>query len=303
MIAKFPIRLLCTAALWLAFAAVAHAQATRTWVSGVGDDANPCSRTAPCKTFGGAISKTAAGGEISVLDPGGFGTVTITKSITIDGTGTLASILSSGTNGIVVNAGANDSVTIRGISINGAGTGVNGIRLIAGGTLKIENCVIANHTTWGIDVVSSGSVVTLINTIIDANGSNNLNGGEIEIAGSDRVSAFNCQFTNGAPNGAGVAISGGSTVAITHSIVSRNRQGVVSNGSDVSLEKVTVTNNDIDGLHALNSGVIRISETSVTYTNGSAMIMDSGGQVASFGQNRITGNSPDTLPNGSLAQH
>src|SRR5262245_48964588 len=80
------------AATMMAFAFVgtsaAYAQATRTWVSGVGDDVNPCSRTAPCKTFAGAISKTAAGGEISVLDPGGFGGVTITKSITINGEGT-----------------------------------------------------------------------------------------------------------------------------------------------------------------------------------------------------------------------
>src|SRR5262245_44742616 len=86
----------------------AHAQATRTWVSGVGDDANPCSRTAPCKTFAGAISKTAASGIINCLDPGGFGAVTITKSITIDCTATLAGVLAALTNGINVNgAGAN----------------------------------------------------------------------------------------------------------------------------------------------------------------------------------------------------
>src|SRR4051794_27676469 len=93
----------------------ASAQATRTWVSGVGDDANPCSRTAPCKTFAGAISKTAAGGEISVLDPGGFGAVTITKSITINGTGTLAGILASLTNGVIVN-GAGIHVVLRNLS-------------------------------------------------------------------------------------------------------------------------------------------------------------------------------------------
>src|SRR6476659_475042 len=98
-------RFLSTAALVVGFSTLAHAQATRTWVSGVGDDANPCSRTAPCKTFAGAISKTAACGEISVLDPGGFGAVTITKSITINGDGTLAGILHAGTNGIIVNAG------------------------------------------------------------------------------------------------------------------------------------------------------------------------------------------------------
>ena len=90
--------------LAFAFAVSAQGQALRTWVSGVGDDANPCSRTAPCKTFAGAISKTAAAGEISVLDPGGFGAVTITKAITINGEGTLAGILNAGTNGIVINA-------------------------------------------------------------------------------------------------------------------------------------------------------------------------------------------------------
>src|SRR5476649_1060438 len=100
--------------------APASAQATRTWVSGVGDDVNPCSRTAPCKTFAGAISKTAAGGEISVLDPGGFGAVTITKAMTLDGDGTLGSILNAGSvNGIVVNAGTSDQVYIRSLSING----------------------------------------------------------------------------------------------------------------------------------------------------------------------------------------
>src|ERR1700712_1596076 len=87
-------------------AAPAHAQATRTWVSGTGDDANPCSRTAPCKTFAGSVSKTAAGGEINVLDPGGFGAVTITKSLTISSEGFEAGVLVSGTNAIIVNAGS-----------------------------------------------------------------------------------------------------------------------------------------------------------------------------------------------------
>src|SRR6516164_8315138 len=105
--------------------AAAYGQASRTWVSGVGDDANPCSRTAPCKTFAGAISKTADGGEIDCLDPGGFGAVTITKAITLDCTGTHGSVLVAGTNGIVVNATSTgtNKVVIRGLSINGFGTG------------------------------------------------------------------------------------------------------------------------------------------------------------------------------------
>src|ERR1700736_4226568 len=108
---RFRLSLLGGALLMLAFTSVASAQATRTWVSGVGDDANPCSRTAPCKTFPGAISKTAVAGEIDVLDPGGFGAVTITKSITIKAVGTVAGVLVSGTNGIVVAAGPSDVVT------------------------------------------------------------------------------------------------------------------------------------------------------------------------------------------------
>src|SRR6201994_2847805 len=113
----------------------ANAQATRTWVSGVGDDANPCPRTAPCKTFAGAISKTATGGEINVLDPGGFGAVTITKAITISSEGFEAGVLVSGTNGIVISAGASDVVVLRGLDIEGLGTGLSGIKLLGAGAL------------------------------------------------------------------------------------------------------------------------------------------------------------------------
>src|ERR1041385_3530332 len=147
----------------LACSTLAQAQATRTWVSGVGDDANPCSRTAPCKTYAGAISKTAAGGEISTLDPGGFGAVTITKAITIDGGGgQVASVLVSGTNGIVINAGPSDTVILRNLRINGLSTGLNGIKFIGGNILYVENCDIFSFTGAGIDVESSGNTVTYV---------------------------------------------------------------------------------------------------------------------------------------------
>src|SRR5258707_2547311 len=146
-----------TAIFTFAFASLAQAQATRTWVSGVGDDANPCSRTAPCKTFAGAISKTAAGGEIDALDPGGFGAVTITKAITIDGGGgQVASVLVAFTNGIVVQAGPSDVVTLRNLRINGIGFGLNGIRFLSGRAINIQNCYVFGFTQNGIDIVSSG---------------------------------------------------------------------------------------------------------------------------------------------------
>jgi hypothetical protein len=135
----------------------AYAQATRTWVSGTGDDANPCSRTAPCKTFAGAISKTAAAGEINVLDTGGFGAVTITKSITIRSDHVEAGVLVSGTNGIVVAAGPSDTVVLEGLDIEGLGTGLNGVSFISGAKLHIIRCSIHHFTQNGVNVASSTS--------------------------------------------------------------------------------------------------------------------------------------------------
>jgi hypothetical protein len=155
----------------------AQAQATRTWVSGVGDDANPCSRTAPCKTFAGAISKTAPGGEIDALDPGGFGAVTITKAITIDGGGgQVASVLVSGTNGINVAAGATDIVTLRNIQFQGLGpsgnAGLNGINYTSGLGLIVEHCNISGFAQNGINVATTGGSanMTVHDTYVTHNG-------------------------------------------------------------------------------------------------------------------------------------
>src|ERR1051325_9472792 len=136
---------------------IAQAQATRTWVSGTGDDANPCSRTAPCKTFAGAISKTAPGGEINCLDPGGFGGLTITKALTISCEGVTAGVLVSGTNAIVVNAGANDQITLRGLDIDGLGTGLDAVKFLAGKALIVENCQIYSFTLNAINAALSAA--------------------------------------------------------------------------------------------------------------------------------------------------
>jgi hypothetical protein len=139
----------------MAMPGIAHAQATRTWVSGVGDDANPCSRTAPCKTFAGAISKTAAAGEINVLDPGGFGALTITKSLTIRSDHIEAGVLVSGTNGIVVSAGAADTVVLEGLDFEGLGTGLDGVRILVGAQVYVIRCTIRHFSGNGINMMSS----------------------------------------------------------------------------------------------------------------------------------------------------
>lgn len=142
-------------------ASAASAAATRTWVSGVGDDANPCSRTAPCKTFAGAISKTDAGGEINVLDAGGFGAVTITKSISIIAEGVLAGILVSGTNGVIVNAAATDKVLLQGLDFEGLGSGLNGVQIL-GGNVVIRKCSIRDFTQSGVNLVGVASSRVLV---------------------------------------------------------------------------------------------------------------------------------------------
>ncbi len=158
--------------------AAAQGQATRTWVSGVGDDVNPCSRTAPCRTFAGAIGKTAAGGEMNALDPGGYGAVNITKAITIDASATVGGIIhASPSNGVTVNAGPADDVVLRGLDINGAGTvnqppgcpnvsGPNGIRVLNGRSVTIDDTTIQHNTTAGLQLTpQTTDVKVLVNDV------------------------------------------------------------------------------------------------------------------------------------------
>jgi hypothetical protein len=153
---RFTSKLLGLAILALAFTSIASAQATRTWVSGVGDDANPCSRTAPCKTFAGAISKTAVNGEIDCLDPGGFGAVTITKSITIN-CDQVGGILPGATNAININA-AGGVVTLRGLDLQGVGQGINGVNVIAASFVHLIDMNIYGFTTTCVNVAAASTV-------------------------------------------------------------------------------------------------------------------------------------------------
>jgi len=286
------------AVLAVLLATPAHAQATRTWVSGVGDDANPCSRTAPCKTFAGAISKTAANGEISVLDPGGFGAVTITKGITINGDGTLAGILSAGTNGIIINAGVNDKIIIRNISINGAGTGINGIRFLAGKQLTVDNVTITGITGRGIDVslAATGASVIVNNTRITNAGT-----GIFLSTSSGNVlgMADNVQLT-GLTNG--FEASTGGRANISNSVISGNSSnGVLASGatSFINLNNSQITFNNLVGVNASVSGsTIRISNNDID-NNTTGVSIAAGATVSSAVNNRVVGNGGTTAPNGT----
>jgi hypothetical protein len=283
----------------LVAAPAAQAQATRTWVSGVGDDANPCSRTAPCKTFAGAISKTAAGGEISVLDPGGFGVVTITKAITINGDGTLAGILSAGTNGIIINAGVNDNIVIRNVSINGVGTGINGIRFLAGKSLTLDNVTISGFTTRGVDMSMAATAKLVVRNTRITNGATGIF--VTTTAGTAQATLEDVHLT-GLTNGLEVAANGFAT--ISNSVISGNSSnGAVASGTNAELNVVgcQVAHNGVAGLNASVSGSrIRMSLNQI-YNNAASLSFAAGAVINSDGRNAVAGNtSQPAVPGGAI---
>ena len=297
------------------------AQATRTWVSGVGDDANPCSRTAPCKTFAGAISKTAAGGVINALDPAGFGAVTITKSITIEADGDVASVLVSGTNGIIVNAAATDNVILRDIKFVGLNTGLSGVQFFAGGSLLVEDSAIEGFTIAGINFVpSNAAVLTVRNTVLRGNGkAGEGNWGGINIqpssTGSAKVVLDHVQLVRN--TGFGVvagssaanppaADSGPVSILIRDSIANSNSADgfAVIGGTTTAqmmLEKCASAENGGAGVLARGSNaLIRMSECNL-HGNTQGIQATVGGQVVSFGNNRNRGNISDGAPTSTVA--
>jgi len=303
------------------YAIPAHAQATRTWVSGVGDDVNPCSRTAPCKTFAGAISKTAAGGEIDCLDPGGFGTVTITKSITIDCTGTMGSILASGTTGVIVN-GANVNVILRGLSINGAGTtpGFNGVRFIQGNSLTIENCIIQNFTNsnaFGVSFQPSGAARLYVRNSTLVNNGTGATGGGILVQPTGVGSAAALVEDVGMLNNAGSGVSvnttgntggGGFFVQVEETSISGSQTGVNVLGpagttvANVNVVNSTVMNNTVAGMSSNGIGArIRVSDSRIM-GNTTGVVFSNTGSLLTYQDNILDANGTDGTFSGTAVK-
>jgi hypothetical protein len=267
--------------------ALASAQATRTWVSGVGDDANPCSRTAPCKTFAGAISKTAAVGEIDTLDPGGFGGVTITKSMTIDGTSGLAGVLVSGTNAIVINAGSSDVVILRNLDIDGIGTGIAGVYILAAGDVRIENCKIYGFQR-GIDDRRSSGDLFVTNTFVNDNSQT----GILALSGGGSTLNVTLERVQMHSNGnSGFAITGGGHASVIHSQATSNGAHgfYADSGASIDLDDSISSNNVTSGVSSMSGATVRMSTTTVTH-NGAGLATTPGSQILSYGNNRIAGN-------------
>ncbi|HEX9084422.1 MAG TPA: right-handed parallel beta-helix repeat-containing protein [Gemmatimonadaceae bacterium] len=294
---------------------VAYGQATRTWVSGVGDDANPCSRTAPCKTFAGAISKTAAGGIIDALDPGGFGALTITKPITIEGQGTLASVLaSSGVQGIVINIVVGSTtlprvVVLRDLLINGTGPtlGTNGINFIAGDALVLDRVDIENFTNNGI-LFQPGGGGTAHLDVRDSHVAGT--GGGIlvvpQFGTSARADIANTRLSR---NGTfGLRTEDNGHTSVFHSTAELNTNNgffAFSNtgaAAVIDIQDSASVNNGNNGIKAQNTGAtVRLSNVEVT-GNNVGLAPTTGGDVQSWQNNHVAGNTtadgtPTTLLN------
>jgi len=288
------------------------AQATRTWVSGVGDDANPCSRTAPCKTWAGAISKTAAGGIINCIDPGGFGTVTITKSITISCKHVEGSALASSTTGIVIN-GASVNVVLRGLDIDGSpptSPGLNGIRFLQGASLIVEDCVIrrfngASPSGNGIlvDNASLTASIHVVNSNITGNGGASSGAGiQISPTGTGRATVVisNSNLVN---NTIGIrastaATTGGIGITVTDTTVAgSSTHGFVAEGTSgavrMMLDRVVSANNLGNGVQSIGANAMVRIGSSVLTGNATGVLSTSGGLLQSYGNNQFMGNTSD----------
>lgn len=315
---RLVVRVLTLVTVAFAFAAVTQAQATRTWVSGVGDDVNPCSRTAPCKTFAGAISKTAKNGEINCLDSGGFGAVTITKSITIDGTPFMAGILNGastgGFNGVIINitdaADVRKSVTLRGLSIQGAGTGLRGVNILAASAVFVINCIIEGQDGspgHGIDDSrTGGGMLEVSNTTIINNTGNGIN-----VNPSSGATQINVHITNCVVQRNAVGFFAGSNVRATiyNSTFTQNTTAGISAQQTTAVLGATtvadvdhcIVSNNITGFAANTpTSIIRVSNSTALNNSGPANAgltnTTGGGTVSSYGNNQ-TGGVLFTSPN------
>jgi hypothetical protein len=304
MITRNPIiKLWVTVCFAVALASVAQAQANRTWVSGTGDDTFPCSRTSPCKTFSGAITKTATNGEINCLDPGGFGAVTITKSIQIDCHEVYAGVVHPATNGVsiafdsFVGSDVRRQVRLRNLNFSGFDTGTRGISITGSslannGEVYIEDCMMDGNfasTGHGIrDGRNGGGLLSVSNTTI-----RNMVGPGIATAAGflsgttrvvlNKVQVLNCSI--------GVALSTNTKATISDSVIVGNTTGIFSEDLDggviateVAVDHCVVSKNGT-GFNGSTNSTIRVSHTTAM-NNTSALFS---GNVLSYGNNQTGG--------------
>lgn len=296
-----PIRFAVGSLLFMAiFASASMAQLQRSFVSGLGNDMNPCTRTAPCRTFNQAISQTNARGEVYVLDTAGYGPFTINKAISIVAQGVTAGISVFSGDGIDINAGALDTVILRGLTVNNQGTpDGGGIVFIAGGTLHIEGCVVNGfNTSPGLGGINfqGGARLEVKDSILRGN----LVGVDVGATSGTAQAVIDQVRLEG--NETGVVAGTGSKVTVRNSLASGNGNGFLAVSSSAANAELNIENcvasNNSSGIVARSdsTGVatVRVSNSAVTDNN---IGLENGGSPAvllSRGNNTVEGNTNNT---------
>ena len=303
-----PLALLATALTCALFTAPAHAQRARTFVASYGNDANPCTFGSPCKTFQQAVNVVAAGGEVTAIDSAGFGPINITQAITITSPdGVEAGIVpASGGATITVNAGPNDAIVLRGLTLNGSGAGTNGVVFNSGASLTVTNCVAQNFAFDGSNITTgngiliqptSGQVNFAITNSIFAN---NGNAGILYFPPSGASANGVVDHVTGTGNFDGIAVisgTGGTVTAISNSNFSNNGDdGIfVSNGTGLltmSIDTVSAVSNSVSGVAASGTPNVLLGRSVIT-GNGTGVDNGTSNTFFTYKDNRISGNGTD----------
>lgn len=288
-------------------ASPAAAQSSRTYVSSVGDDFNPCSETAPCRTFAAAIAATSAGGVVNCQDAAGYGAATITKALTIDCHFTEGGVLASGT-GVTVNAGTSDVVVIRGLDLHGVAGAADGIRIQSASGVFVENCRIDNFNSagsFGIHVQPSApTALYVVDTTLSGNG-NATSGGAIGIQPTGvafaRVNITHSQILHNLNYGI-FADTTGTTgylpLMIEDSTVSGNGTGVQLTAPGGAaylyavLNRVSITNQTGSGLSGDGTYVnARAVNSLIALNRGTGVLIANAANIFSYGDNVLDYNS------------
>jgi hypothetical protein len=267
----------------------------RTFVASTGLDTNPCSRTAPCRSFAAAITVTAAGGEVIVLDSAGYGPVTISNSISlVSPSGVYAGITVTSGNGVTVSSGA--SLTLRGLTINGVG-GTNGVVFNSGGYFYLQGLTIQNFSLDGIvaAIGSSTGVLRIEDTTILGSGGDGVFASGIPGI-PQQVLMLNCRLED---NGTGLDASPGSAVTVERSVAVGNGTGFYANSGDLTIDD-SVASSNFTGLHSNGSG--RVARTLIT-ANTYGVVIENTKTLDSFGDNHLAFNTTDGAFSNTLPLH
>lgn len=279
------------------WAGVIKPQIMRTYVSGLGNDNNPCTAAYPCATFKAALALTLAGGEIFVLNSADYGPVTINKAVSITSEGAAAGILTTSGVGITISAAASDVVNLRGLTLDGANSGSVGIQFVSGKSLTIQKSFVRNFTNSGISFAPTATATLFVSDTVVANNASN---GIVVSSGSATVQGA-LSRVNASGNGVGILASGaGVSLAVADTVASNNGYGIGASSSAVTVRNLMASANSVGIAADQSTAIVGVAQSTIT-GNNTGWQATNGAQVQSYGNNNVGGNANDGTATTTLA--